>query len=144
MTRNNPTDQTTPAALTLPGDLFARHQTITGLRELADFLEANPSVPVHEYGDTFDVFARTGDDASAAALVDNVAALLGVPVDDDRPHGGHYKAVRSFGRMTYRIVHIPDQRRRQHEAETSYRDNIRLDTDQDGDQNGGTDNGRAA
>ena len=142
MTRTNPTtDHTTPAAgvPVVPGDLFARHQVITGLRELADFLEANPGVPVPEYGDTFDVFAQEGDDTRSAALVDHVAELLNVPVNDDRPHGGHYRASRSFGRMAYRIVHIPEQRRREYEAETSYRDNITLDTGHD-DQ----DSGRAA
>ncbi|MFA1546785.1 hypothetical protein [Actinomadura chokoriensis] len=138
----DPTGQTEQTRPVVPGDLFARHQVITGLRALADFLEANPGVPVPEYGETFDVFARTGDDTSSAALVDHVAALLGVPVDDDRPLGGHYKAAKSFGRMAYRIIHIPDQRRREHEAEMSYRANIRLDPDHNQDRDQGT--GRAA
>ncbi|GAA2136582.1 hypothetical protein [Actinomadura napierensis] len=120
----------------VPGDLFARHQVITGLRKLADFLEANPAVPVPEYGETFDVFPRDCDDTCSAALVDDVAALLGVEADDDRPLGGHYSASRSFGRITYRVVHIPDRRRRQHDAHMSYRDNIRLDEDQDHGGNG--------
>lgn len=34
----------------VPGDLFARTQTVAGLRALADFLEANPAVPVREFG----------------------------------------------------------------------------------------------
>lgn len=121
----------------VPGDLFARHQVITGLRALADFLEANPAVPVPEYGETFDVFPRDCDDDCSAALVDHVAALLGVETDDARPHGGHYTATRSFGRMTYRIIHVPDRSRRRHEAHMSYHHNIRLDTDQDHDQNTG-------
>lgn len=140
------TAHTTPTGQTAPvvsGDLFARHQVISGLRALADFLEANPGVPVPEYGDTVDVFARTGDDTRSAALVDHVAALLGVPVDDDRPNGGHYKAAKSFGRMAYRVIHIPDRSRREHEAEMSYRANIRLDPDQD-DQDGDQGTGRAA
>ncbi|MFB4298274.1 hypothetical protein [Actinomadura sp. NTSP31] len=117
----------------VPGDLFARHQAITGLRALADFLEANPAVPVPEYGETFDVFPRPCHDTCSAALVDDVAALLGVEPDDDRPLGGHYTASRSFGRITYRIVHVPDRNRRQHEAHMTYRDNIRLDQDDQGD-----------
>jgi hypothetical protein len=120
----------------VPGDLFARHQVITDLRKLADFLEANPAVPVPEYGETFDVFPRDWDDDCSAALVDDVAGLLGVQADDDRPIGGHYSASRSFGRITYRIVHIPDHRRREHAAHMSYRDNIRLDEGQDHGGNG--------
>ncbi|HEU5027393.1 MAG TPA: hypothetical protein VFV01_20910 [Spirillospora sp.] len=115
----------------VPGDLFARHQVITGLRALADFLETNPAVPVPEYGETFDVFPRDCDDDCSAALVDDVAALLNVQTDDDRPIGGHYSASRSFGRITYRVVHIPDRNRRQLDAQLSYRQNIRLDEDQD-------------
>ncbi|GAA2156431.1 hypothetical protein [Actinomadura napierensis] len=115
----------------VPGDLFARHQVITGLRALADFLEANPAVPVPEYGETFDVFPRDCDDDCSAALVDHVAALLGVEPDDDRPLGGHYTASRSFGRIIYRIVHVPDRNRRELDAQLSYRDNIRIGTDQD-------------
>ncbi|MER7548190.1 hypothetical protein ABTW95_34810 [Spirillospora sp. NPDC127506] len=115
----------------VPGDLFARHQTITGLRALADFLEANPAVPVNEYGHDLIISVRNMDDASAAARVDQLAALLGVDVDDDTRHGGHYTATRTFGRISYSVVHIPEQRHREHHARDSYRDNITLDTDQD-------------
>ncbi|WP_165958767.1 hypothetical protein [Actinomadura sp. KC345] len=148
MTRTDPTnpthDETTPAAPVVPGDLFARHQTITGLRALADFLEANPGVPVNEYGHDLLISARAAADASAAALVDQTAALLGVDVADDLDRGGHYTATRTFGRISYRIVHIPDYRRREHLARDSYQHNIRLDTNQDTNQDGDQGSGRAA
>lgn len=141
----NPTGQTTPASPVVPGDLFARHQTITGLRALADLLEANPAVPVKEFGADYSVHTRVGDDAAAAARVDQVAALLGAQVTDDRPRGGHYIASKTFGRIAYRIVHIPARQMHEHYAHMSYRDNIRLgDTDQNGDQDSGEDTGRAA
>ncbi len=105
-THTNPTGQTAPV---VPGDLFARHQTITGLRALADFLEANPAVPVEEYGYDLTFSVRNMDDASAVALVDRTAALLGVDAADDTHRGGHYIATRSFGRVTYRMVHIPER-----------------------------------
>ncbi len=114
----------------IPGDLFARHQTITGLRALADFLETNPAVPVNEYG--WEVLIHSGvsrdttTDADQRAEVDRVAALLGVQVLDETGEGGHYMASRSFGRVVYRIVHVPARRMAQHRAELSYRDNIRL------------------
>ncbi|WP_412516220.1 hypothetical protein K8Z49_35230 [Actinomadura madurae] len=139
------TAHTTPIGQTapiVPGDLFARHQTITGLRALADFLEANPAVPIDEYGEHYNVFTSDRDDASAVTLVDQAAALLGVQVSDRRSFGGHYVAERTFGRITYTVVHIPERQKREHRARDSYCSNIVLDTDQDtGDQG---DRGRAA
>ncbi|MGK5557672.1 hypothetical protein ACSNOI_39295 [Actinomadura kijaniata] len=112
----------------VPGDLFARHQTITGLRALADFLEANPHIPVTEYGEYYSVFTRPArTDASGRALVDQAAALLGVDVRDDTDRGGHYTASRTFGRITYRVVHVPQRARDVHEARWSYATNITLD-----------------
>ncbi|MGW2312795.1 hypothetical protein [Actinomadura luteofluorescens] len=134
----DPSGYTSPL---VPGDLFARHQVITGLRALADFLETNPCVPVHEYGATFPFSVCEGD-AASAARVDQVAALLGVPVADDRPTGGHYTASKSFGRITYRIVHVPQRRHDEYDAYMSYRDNIRLDPDQNNGEDG--EEGRAA
>ncbi|MEV0664892.1 hypothetical protein ACIBI3_33020 [Actinomadura luteofluorescens] len=120
-------------SLPVPGDLFARHQTITGLRALADFLEANPAVPVDEYGQHFHVFIRLSEDASTA-LVDQTAALMGVEVTDDRQRGGHYFAERTFGRITYSIVHIPERHRRESHARRSYDSNIVPDPDADMDR----------
>lgn len=111
----------------VPGDLFARHQLITGLRELADFLEANPSVPVDEYGDIVTVFTRDGSDETQRAQVDRVARLLGVDVQDSTDRGGHYLAAKSFGRIRYRIVHIPARYTAEHDARHSYTTNVQID-----------------
>ncbi|WP_433180631.1 hypothetical protein [Actinoallomurus sp. CA-150999] len=101
----------------VPGDLFARTQTIAGLRALADFLEANPAIPVYEYG--WEVSVHTeGTDEQETAEVERIAALLDVtPV---RSPGGHYTASRTFGRITYRIVHIPARRMAAHNALMTY------------------------
>ena len=48
----------------IPGDLFARTQTVAGLRALADFLNAHPEIPVREYGWEYTVFPRKGSDAA--------------------------------------------------------------------------------
>ena len=111
----------------VPGDLFARHQTITGLRALADFLEANPAVPVDEYGDFINVYTRTGSEQEQRAQVDQVAEHLGVPVEDDTARGGHCTATKRFGRITYKIVYIPADYTAAHRARMSYVDNVRLD-----------------
>uniref|UniRef100_UPI003F491EE1 hypothetical protein n=1 Tax=Actinomadura rifamycini TaxID=31962 RepID=UPI003F491EE1 len=111
----------------VPGDLFARHQTITGLRALADFLEANPAVPVEEYGQTFHLSVCDLDDASGAAVVDRVAALLGVDVCDETARGGHYTATKTFGRISYKIVHIPARAWDEYRARDSYHDSVICD-----------------
>ncbi|WP_141580468.1 hypothetical protein [Actinomadura sp. WMMA1423] len=126
-----PTERPVHPSPLVPGDLFARHQIVSGLRALADFLEANPAVPVNEYGHDFLFPVRATDETSAAAQVDHAAALLGVDVSDETRRDGHYSAERTFGRITYRIYHIPERRRRQYRAQDSYQDNIRLDPDQD-------------
>ncbi|MGH3344799.1 MAG: hypothetical protein ACRDPK_18395 [Carbonactinosporaceae bacterium] len=103
---------------TVPGDLFARTQIISGLRQLADFLENNPAVPVREYG--WDLhYNACGTDEKAKAEVDRIAALLGVTPINERPDG-HYIATKTFGRITYEAVHIPARRMAIHRALMSY------------------------
>ena len=104
----------------VPGDLFARAQTIAGLRALADFLENNPDVPVREYGEEYTVFARRNDDATERTEIDNIARALGEDVTDDTESGGHYKVSKTFGRITYNAIHIPARDRAAHEAFMTY------------------------
>jgi hypothetical protein len=105
---------------TIPGDLFARTQTVAGLRALADFLENNPAVPVRELGSEYTVFARAETDAAERAEIDRIAAALDATVDDDTARGGHYTVFRTFGRITYSAVHVPAHRQAAHEALMSY------------------------
>jgi hypothetical protein len=104
----------------VPGDLFARAQTIAGLRALADFLEDNPSIPVRELGAEYTFFARREDDATERTEVDNIAAALGEIVTDDTEDGGHYSVSKTFGRITYTAVHIPARSRDAHQALMTY------------------------
>lgn len=104
----------------VPGDLFARTQTIVGLRALADFLEDNPGVPVRELGAEYTVFARREDDAAERAEIDIIAAALGESVTDETEDGGHYTVSKTFGRITYSAVHIPARRRDAHNALMTY------------------------
>jgi hypothetical protein len=105
---------------TVPDDLFARTQTIAGLRVLADFLEDNPSVPVREYGGEYTVFARADENTVERAEIDRIAAALGETVTDDTERGGHYSVSKTFGRITYRAIHVPSKRQAAHEALMSY------------------------
>lgn len=109
--------------------LTLRNGTIQGLRALADFLQDNPEVPVREQGGEYMLFVRDRSDDEARAEVDRIAGLLGVAVQDDTERGGHYTATRSFGRVAYHVVHIPDRARREHAARMSYLTNITLEPD---------------
>ncbi|MGI5224042.1 hypothetical protein [Actinoallomurus sp. CA-142502] len=118
---------TTPPIV--PGDLFARNQTVAGLRALADFLETNPAVPVREYGCDYTVFARADTDAAERAEIDRIAATLGKTACDETGRGGHYRVSKTFGRITYTAVHIPARCKAAHDALMTYAP--AFDTDRD-------------
>src|SRR4051812_35391914 len=114
---------TQPTGFVIPADLFARHQTITGLRALADFLEANPALPVEEYGWAFTIYTRGLSDECGRAEVVRIAAALGVTPVDDTGQGGHLVVAKTFGRITYKAVHIPPRQLAEHHARMSYHPN---------------------
>ncbi|WP_405990798.1 hypothetical protein [Streptomyces sp. NBC_00986] len=77
---------------------------IAGLRELADFLTANPSVLVPRSA-SFGVFVDAADSTARREGAEHVAAPLGVPVEDLGQ--GYYDARRTFGSIAYSVVAIP-------------------------------------
>jgi hypothetical protein len=113
----------TPPIMTdpiIPGDLLTRTKVITGLRQVADYLEQHPGLPVCTLGWELSDYPATGaSEAERRAEVDKMAAILGVPVTDETAEGGHYIAARSFGLISYRSICIPD-RRAAHDALMSY------------------------
>jgi hypothetical protein len=107
--------------LTIPGDLLARGKVITGLRQLADCRQAHPGLPVNIYGWDVQVHrSYRSTEAQGRAEVDQIAAILGVPVHDQTANGGHYAARRRFGLITYAAVCVPDRRQAAYEALMSY------------------------
>jgi hypothetical protein len=104
-------------------DPGAKGRFIRALRELADYLDRNPAVPVPAYGATILLHASSADDGGRVQ-VDRIAKLLGANVNDDTATGGHYWAVRSFGPIGYEIVAITDAFTAAHEALMSYRGSI--------------------
>ncbi|WP_433465927.1 hypothetical protein [Spirillospora sp. CA-128828] len=108
-----------------------RDRTIEGLRDLAAFLEANPTVPVPQFSWRLSVpsgvSADQATDLHQRAEVDRIADALGVPVCDQTPEGGHYIARKHFGPVTYEVVHVPAHQMARHYAARSYDDNVTLD-----------------
>ena len=104
-----------------------RGQYIAGLRELADFLDAHPDVPVPLYGTTITVNADSTD-TGGKAQVDAAAEQLGTPVHDDTDDSGHYSTIRAFGRIGYDIVAISDASYARYLAHSTYYDCVAPDT----------------
>jgi hypothetical protein len=98
----------------------ARARVIAGLRQAADYLDAHPGVPVSEPGWDLLAFPAPGTrDPAGRAEVDRVAAVLGVRPGTAVP-GGHYRAVRAFGPVTYQFIHITAREQAAHRALMSY------------------------
>lgn len=84
-----------------------RAQITDGLRQLADYLDTHPGIPLSPYGWDLLVSTRCDNDTEGRAEIDRIAAILGVPADDDTASRGHYTAARSFGPVRYFAYHIP-------------------------------------
>jgi hypothetical protein len=83
-----------------------RVRLIAGLRDLADFLDQNPDVPVPRRADLL-VFPPEASDAEMFAEIDTIAELIGSTASDADSPRGHYSAVRDFGPVQYRAIAIP-------------------------------------
>jgi len=79
---------------------------ITGMRELIDFIEAHPAVPLP--GGTTNIQVHPlGTDDEGIAVVAAAAAALGVEPGHEA-RGEHFLARRSFGPVTFTVVTVAD------------------------------------
>ena len=83
-----------------------RVRLTAGLRDLADFLDQNPDVPVPRRADLL-VFPPEASDAEMFAEIDTIAELIGSTASDADSPRGHYSAVRDFGPVRYCAIAIP-------------------------------------
>ena len=85
-----------------------RRAVVDGLRELADFVETHPKMPVDltSWAIQYSVIKNTfPTEADGHAEVDRVADLLGV--EATTLHDGEwYMAARSFGAIEYKAIRI--------------------------------------
>jgi hypothetical protein len=109
-----------------------RVEFITALYDLARFLDIHPDVPVPLFGDQITLNADSFDNGGKAQ-VDHIARLLGAAITDDTTNGGHYRAVRQFGPLSYEAVAIPEACIARYDAEHSYRGCVTPDTPADSD-----------
>ena len=83
-------------------ELTDREAIVAGLRQLADWLERNPDMPLGLYPDVeLKVFVREDSEAASAAEVERIADLIGV---QPRHNGRHYHATKTFGPASYDVV----------------------------------------
>jgi hypothetical protein len=87
-----------------------RVRLLAGLRDLANFLNQNPDVPVPWRADVL-VFPTEASDAEMFAEIDAIAELMGSDASDADSPRGHYSAVRNFGPVQCRAVAIPHSAR---------------------------------
>ncbi|MER6680744.1 hypothetical protein [Streptomyces olivaceoviridis] len=81
---------------------------LAGLRELVDFLTANPAVAVPRHASVI-VLVDAADPAARRAGVETVAAPLGVPTEDIGL--GYFDARRDFGPVSFGVVGVPPEDR---------------------------------
>lgn len=97
----------------------SRAAKVQGLRELADWLEANPEVPFADTGylaiNTWAWQVRPGghystDDEADAEVLRKTAALIGVSHIEGKHGGPHGLVVKEFaGRVRYELCHVVKQ-----------------------------------
>lgn len=81
-----------------------RSQLIAGLRDLAEYLESHPEVPVPWNGTTVYVFPPDGNNDEQRAEIDTIASRVDTQPSEFTPR--HYVASRCFGPVEYRAVAI--------------------------------------
>ncbi|MFK0120955.1 hypothetical protein [Streptomyces sp. NPDC090994] len=81
---------------------------LAGLRELTDFLTANPTV-LAPRRPSFAVFVDADDSAARRAGVESVASALGAPVADIGM--GYFDVRREFGPISYVVIGVPPEER---------------------------------
>jgi hypothetical protein len=84
-----------------------RTALINGYRALADYLEANPDVPVANCADVY-TFPPNGNCAAERTEIDRIAEMLGCQ-PRETANRRHYGVSRSFGPVEYRAVAICDR-----------------------------------
>jgi hypothetical protein len=82
-----------------------RQALISGLRELASFLENNPEVPAPKNTDVL-VFPPHASHAENRGEVDAIGSRIGSGIEIS-PAYRHYVTSRRFGPVEYRAVAIP-------------------------------------
>ena len=108
-------------------DPATRQAFITGLRDLAAWLDQHPAVPVPKYGDEIHLCAGAPTTAVAPRSITSPRTCK-LAIDNRLAYSGHYEAVRSFGPVGYRMIAISDAAMARHYAADTYYGCVTPDT----------------
>lgn len=115
--------------MSMTTDPATREAFIAGLRDLADFLAANPGVAVSVQPTCLTVVATGRNDEENVRDINEFAAAASAVVTDLRSdsghHSGYYGASLKFGPVEYKAFAYTDASMAAFAAERSYEDNIR-------------------
>jgi hypothetical protein len=100
-------------------DPGTRKAYITALHDLADYLDANPALPVPQYGTTASVHADSADHGGCEQ-VDHIAAQLGTVAENNLSSTGYYQVKKDFGPIEYVAWAASDATTARTEASASY------------------------
>ena len=92
---------------------------ISGLRDLADWFEANPDVPTGRYPYLAYTYFPEGDDDAELAEVARVAALIGEDIQTNAKADRHF-VEKQFGPVAYQALAISANAMARHEAASTY------------------------
>ena len=96
--------QTVPVAPdTEPSDSEARAAYIAGVRAVADFLEANPAVPIDDHDHLGPWLSAFSDGIGAGSAIE-IAAAMDATVRHETTYGDYVYLERTFGPVTYRVT----------------------------------------
>jgi hypothetical protein len=93
-----------------------RKEYITGLRDLADYLDVNPGVPVPGYGTSIILIANDAEDGGITEIVAMSIELAAPFAETD----GVYRTERRFGPVTYKAIANSVRSYADYQAQTSY------------------------
>ncbi|MCG5215450.1 hypothetical protein [Streptosporangium sp. KLBMP 9127] len=79
---------------------------ISGLRELAAFMEANPEVPAPADPTIITYFPSQKTDSGFRAEIDRIATLCGTTIDPRLLPLGHYTTVQRFGPIHFEATAV--------------------------------------
>lgn len=96
----------------LSTDPAHRKEYTGGLRQLADYLDANPAVPVPAYGTIIMLIASDAEDGG----ITEITALSVLLTETD----GVYRTERKFGPITYKAIANSAASLADYTAQTSY------------------------
>jgi len=113
--------------MSFTADTATRQAFISGLRELANYLDQHPAVPVPAYGTEIYMTADRSDNGGCGQ-VNEFACQLGITAPVSVSESGYCEAVVFFGPVGYRMSAVSQRAMALYQAADSYHGCVTPDT----------------